>query len=143
MSPEDRKITVHPPDFLRLMRDTKGVIAKMARSMYISVTTVKRLIRENPEFERALLEIQAAKHDTMVDDAETLLQYFMSNYKENPERAFKAACKVLDGIGKKRGWGPRVMDDDKEKRLSEDILDMVQHTNNEYHVIIDETFPAV
>ena len=96
-------------EFELLAMSTHGNLKAMASKLSVSPVTLYRHFKKDPELKNILDEVRTYNNVTDVDLAEFVNRYNMSNYKEEPSIAQRAAEFTLGYKGKDRGW---VKDDD-------------------------------
>lgn len=82
----------------------RGNLRKASAMLGVSDMTMRRRINVTPELQVLLKECRNHLSEYMVDGAEDVLDFAITNREADLGAALKAACFVLNNKGRERGW---------------------------------------
>lgn len=87
-----------------------GNVQAIARHFNIGNDTIYQYFKRDPEGKKIIDDVRGLNTETDLDLAEHIFRYNMSNFKNNPGLAQRAAEKVIDGKGHLRNWNEQILD---------------------------------
>lgn len=98
-----------------------GNIAAISKHYKVSRETVYQYLKRN-DAKSIIDEVRRFNDEYQLDLAEFIFMHNMSNYQNNPGLAQRAAEKVIDKKGHKRGWEQSQIDSsDYSSKMSDEI----------------------
>ena len=91
-------------DFMTKAMACHGNIQQLATLYEINKSTMHHLVSKVAEYREIIVTVREYNTDSDLDLAEHVFRYNMMNLKNNAGLAQRAAEKVVDGKGRKRGW---------------------------------------
>lgn len=118
-----------------------GNVSAIARHYGVKRNTVYEYFKRHPEGKLIIDRVREYTDDDFLDMAEFVYKYHLTNYKTNPGLALRAAEKVIDKKGHKRGWcsNTEVQAQGNDKLLNT-LIDGIKQQSND---IKQETDPSV
>lgn len=114
------KFIPDPSDFLTAAIKYNGSILKLARHYNVHKDTMFEYLKRDPVGRKTIDKVRGLNQETHLDLAEQVFMYNMANLEKSPGLAQRAAEKVMDKLGYKRGWLPDstgIESDDDRKAL--------------------------
>lgn len=102
-------------DFETAAMEWHGNITAMAEIFGVVKSTMYTYIQRHPEKMQIIERARMLSDELFLDQAEFVVRYNMNQYKENAGLAQKAAEKVIDKKGHRRGWGENETKDNQPK----------------------------
>lgn len=121
------------PDFLASAIKYNGNIAILSEHYNVSRETMHKFLKRDPQGKEIIEQVRGYNKETMLDMAEHVIRYNMSNYKANAGLAQRASEKVIDKLGYLRGWlSEKIAETDQNKEfLAQKFEEILAQLNSE------------
>jgi len=136
------------PDFLAAAIKYNGNIKILAEHFSVSRETMHQFLKRDPNGKEIIDQVRCYNKETMLDLAEHVIRFNVSNYQNDPHLAQRAAEKVIDKLGYLRGWlSDKTMEEEVKSTLSQIVEELkngeiTQHkTDSKQDVEVEQPLP--